>query len=226
MEQREEEAKARGARPGSPRPGSRCPASRATSSTPCSPRRTRTSSATRGSTGRPSRSRSRRTSNDAVRPGRDHDHAAARQEPLLRDAQEPRPQGEGARRDALAGGGPREGSHPRPLPEPHRVGRRDLRLRGGRPPLVRQAGGGPLGDGGRGPRGDDPEPAPHQPAGERGAARAGHEARTVAHGAGRLHRPRRGRPRGGAAGRHHCGRGRGDGRVDARPGRAPADGVP
>jgi monofunctional glycosyltransferase len=51
---------------------------------------------------------------------------------------------------------------------------------------------------------------------------AGHPPRAVAHGPGRLHRPRRGRPRSGAAGRDG-GRGRGSGR---RPGRDAGSGEP
>ena len=155
----------------------------------------------------------------AVRPGRQHDHPAAGQEPLLRHAQDARPQGPRARGDAVAGGGPLEGPHPGPVPQPDRVGRRGLRLRGGRAPLVRQARLGPVGQRGRRSRRDDPEPPPAQPAGERLAPRAGHAPGAVAHGPGRLPRPRRGRPRRRAAARDG-GRGRGAG--DA-PAAAPAE---
>ena len=65
-----------------------------------------------------------------LRAGRQHDHAAARQEPVLRHAQDARAQGARAGGDAVAGGGPPEGPHPRALPQPDRVGRRDLRVRG------------------------------------------------------------------------------------------------
>ena len=73
---------------------------------------------------------------------------------------------------------------------------------------------------GRRARRDDPEPPPTQPAGERRAPRAGHAPRAVAHGPGGLHRPRRGRPRRRAAARDG-GRGRGAGR---RPRRSTATG--
>ena len=76
-------------------------------------------------------------------------------------------------------------------------------------------------DRGRRARGHDPEPAPHQPAGERRPPRAGHAARAVAHGAGRLHRARRGRPRGRAAARAG-GRGRGAARRSRDGGNAGA----
>ena len=67
---------------------------RATSSTPSSPPRTRTSSGTRASTGRRSRSRSRRTCEKRpLRARRQHDHPAAGEEPLLRHQQDARPQG-------------------------------------------------------------------------------------------------------------------------------------
>ena len=134
-----------------------------------------------------------------------------------------------AGRDAVAGGGPLEGPHPRAVPQPDRVGRRGLRLRGGRTPLVRQARLGPVGHRGRRPRRHDPEPPPAQPAGERRAPRAGHAPGAVAHGPGRLPRPRRGRPRRRAAARDG-GRGRGAGRRPRRGTAAggeplPADGL-
>ena len=61
------------------------------------------------------------------------------------------------------------------------------------------------GVGGRGSRGDDPEPAPAEPAGQRRAPRARHAARALADGAGRLSRARHSTARGRAAARDRAG---------------------
>ncbi len=139
--------------------------------------------------------------------------------------QDARPQGSRARGDALDGGGPLEGPHPRAVPQPDRVGRRRLRVRGGRATLVRQARLGPVADRGRRARRHDPEPAPPQPAGERSPPRAGHAPRAVAHGPGRLPRARRGRARRRAAARAG-GRGRGAARRSRDGGNAGVDPAP
>ena len=158
----------------------------------------------------------------ALRARRQHDHAAAGEEPLLRHGEDAAAQAARAGRDALARGGPHEGTHPRALPQRDRVGRRRLRLRGRGPALVRQAGGGAHGSRGRRPRGDDPQPAPHQPVGVAGAPRAGDAARALADGAGRLPRPRRGAARRRASARADT-RGRRARRAAARAARRRAD---
>ena len=113
---------------------------------------------------------------------RQHDHPAARQEPLLRHAEDAGAQAARARRRALARAGPEQGPHPHALPERDRVGRLRLRLRGGGAALVRQAGQRAHGGGSCRARRHDPQPAPAQPGSRPGAPRARDAARAVADG--------------------------------------------
>ena len=88
-------------------------------------------------------SRSRRRSSatregGAVPARRQHDHAAAREEPLPVAVAQPDAQADGAAHHAAARGGAQQAAHPRDLPERDRVGRRHLRLRGRGARLFRQ----------------------------------------------------------------------------------------
>ena len=129
-----------------------------------------------------------------LRPRGQHDHPAARQEPVLHHAQDDHPQAARARGGALDGAGAVQAADPRAVPERHRVGRR----RSTAPRPRRGAGTASprrtwTSDGGRGPGGDDPQPAPDQPARRPGAPRARAEARAVADGGPRLRRAQPGR---------------------------------
>ena len=88
--------------------------------------------ARRASTTSSSRNRWRSTRTRGVRARREHHHAAAREEPLSLAVEESDPQGARAVDRPAPRGGALEAAHPRALSERHRVGRRDLRRRGGR----------------------------------------------------------------------------------------------
>ena len=71
---------------------------------------------------------------------REHHHAAAREEPVPLAVEEPRQKASRADHRAPARGGAAEGADSRVVPECDRMGRRNLRRRGGRPHVLRDVG--------------------------------------------------------------------------------------